>query len=363
METMSTPRISRRAARRYRRHLQAERRAAAVYRAAGRQAEGTTREVLLGLADAEERHALHWVRMLDEAGWPPRATERSRQRPSLLTRLALRLGLPVVVPLLERRESVEARRYADEPAAPDHLLAEERLHARIVGSLLPSWRSSMSGSLRAATFGMNDGLVSNAALVMGVRGSGASDETILLAGLVGLLGGGLSMGIGEWISVTSQRELWEGETVLDAEGLEALSDDARTDLALLLRARGLPSQDADATAASAEDEAEAAARTLADDAPFDTAALGSPFGAAMSNFGAFAVGAAVPVAPFLVSSGGTATVAAIVSSGVALFLVGALISLLTHRPMVRAGARQLLIGALAAAITYSAGHLAGGVIG
>jgi VIT1/CCC1 family predicted Fe2+/Mn2+ transporter len=363
MGAMTRSRISRRAARRYHRHLQAERRAAAVYRAAGRRAEGTTREVLLGLADAEERHALHWVRMLDEAGWPPRASERSPQRPSLLTRLALRLGLPVVVPLLERRESVEARRYADEPGAPDHLLAEERLHARIVGSLLPSWRSSMSGSLRAATFGMNDGLVSNVALVMGVAGSGAGDDTILLAGLVGLLGGGLSMGIGEWISVTSQRELWEGEAVLDAEGLEALSDDARADLALLLRARGLAPHDADTSTGSPKDDAEAVARTLAQDEPFDTAALGSPFGAALSNFAAFAVGAAVPVIPFLATSGGAATVAAIAGSAAALFLVGALISLLTHRPMVRAGARQLLIGALAAAITYGAGNLAGSAIG
>lgn len=360
---MNMPSISRRTARRYRRHLLAELRSAAVYRAAGHRADGPTREILLGLADAEERHARHWATALTEAGWNAPEPDADVQA-GLLTRLSLRFGLPVAVPLLERRESVEARRYEAEDDAPDNLLAEERLHARIVTSLLPAWRAKMSGSLRAATFGVNDGLVSNLALVMGVAGGGAGDDTILLAGLVGLLGGGLSMGIGEWISVTSQRELWEGEAVLDAEGIDALSPDARADLSLLLRVRGMATDDADAAADELLEDTDDAARALAaDDEPFDTTALGSPMVAALSNFGAFAMGAAVPVLPFVVTSGDTATVAAVLVSAVALFGVGALISLITYRPVLRAGFRQLVIGALAALVTYGAGHLVGGALG
>jgi vacuolar iron transporter family protein len=325
--------------------------------------EGETRAILLGLAEAEERHAEHWVRKLEQLGEP--APDRRRSpRGGFLGFLARRFGVQAVIPLLERREAAEINRYDAEPGAPDRMIVDERVHSRVIASLFPSWRTRTSGSLRAATFGVNDGLVSNLALVMGVAGGQAADATILLAGLAGLLGGGLSMGIGEWISVTSQRELWEGEVELDAEQLAALPEEGANELALLLRAKGMPAEEAEEAAAELLRDEQVAARVLASEKlGFDPEALGSPWGAAVSNFSAFVIGALIPVLPYAVASGTTAFVGAIVGAAVGLFCVGALISLLTYRPMILAGTRQLAIGALAAVATYVLGGLVGGVVG
>ena len=350
--------------RRYRRYLSEERASAAVYRAMAEQSRGETRRILEGLAEAEDRHAAHWADKLAALGAAVPEAGRLGWRARLLTVLARLLGVRAVVPLLERGEAAEIGRYDGEPAAPDHMVVDERVHARTVASLFPTWRTRTSGSLRAGTFGVNDGLVSNLALVMGVAGGQATDETILLAGLAGLLGGGLSMGIGEWISVTSQRELWQGEIVLDHEHLAALPDDGANELSLLLRAKGMAPRDADDAAAELLADQDTAARLLASEKlGFDPRALGSPWTAALSNFGAFVVGAAVPVVPYVVTSGMAAFVGAVVAAAVALFAVGALISVLTYRPMWLAGVRQLAIGALAAAATYLLGSLIGGGVG
>lgn len=352
--------------RRYRRYLAEERNAAAVYQAMADQASGEVRRVLQGLAEAEQRHAAHWADRLEEMGEPrPDTTAATRgPRARLLTFVARRFGLGTVAPLLERHEAAEIGRYGAEPAATEQMIVDERVHARTVASLFPGWRTRTSGSLRAATFGANDGLVSNLALVMGVAGGQAADETILLAGLAGLLGGGLSMGIGEWISVTSQRELWAGEIELDEEHLEALPQDTTNELTLLLRAKGLPPEQAEEAAREIQGDRDAAARLLASEKlGFDPQALGSPWGAATSNFAAFVVGAAVPVAPYALTGGTAAFVSAIIAAAVALFTVGAIISVLTYRPMVRAGLRQLAIGAGAAGATFLLGTLIGGGVG
>jgi vacuolar iron transporter family protein len=352
--------------RRYRRYLAQERDAAWVYRAMAEQSRGERRQILTGLAEAEERHAAHWAERLAELGERPVPPGRDRVggRARVLAWFAGRLGVRAVVPLLERGEAAEIDRYDDEPAATDQMVADERVHARVVATLFPTWRTRTSGSLRAGTFGVNDGLVSNISLVMGVAGGQAADQTILLAGLAGLLGGGLSMGIGEWISVTSQRELWDGEVELDTAHVAALPEEGAHELALLLRARGTPAAEADAAAADILRDPQVAARLLASEKlGFDPRALGSPWTAALSNFSAFVVGAAVPVIPYLVTTGTAAFVGAVASAAVALFAVGALISLITYRPMWRAGLRQLAIGTLAASLTYLLGRLVGGALG
>lgn len=351
--------------RRYRRYLGAETDGAAIYRALAERSDGQRREILFHLADAEQRHAGHWADRLAALGEerPDPASMRAGWRARVLIHLARRLGTRVVIPLLERGEAAEIRRYDDEPAAPASMTSDERIHARVVASLFPSWRTRLSGSLRAGTFGVNDGLVSNLALVMGVAGGQASDRGILLAGLVGLLGGGLSMGIGEWISVTTQRELWEGEVELDTHDLEALPAEGANELGLLFRAKGAQPERAAAMAREVLGDARAAAHLLANEKlGFDPQALGSPWGAALSNFGAFVGGAAIPVLPYVVGSGTGAFVWAMAASAVALFVVGALLSLLTYRPMVLAGARQLAIGALAAGATFLLGGLVGGAL-
>ena len=355
--------VDRNARRRYRRHLADERDAAAVYRAMAERTEGEAQRILLGLADAEERHASHWADRLEELGEsrPTVTASEPGWRARLLSMIARRLGVRAVIPLLERHEAAEIHRYDDEPAAPDQMVVDERVHARVVSSLFPTWRTRTSGSLRAATFGANDGLVSNLALVMGVAGGRAADETILLAGLVGLLGGGLSMGIGEWISVTSQRELWEGAVELDAEHLQVLPEHGANELALLFRAQGLAAPKAEEVAAEVLQDPDTAARLLASEKlGFDPDALGSPWQAAISNFAAFVVGAAVPVLPFVLGSGTAAFLWAVVLAALALFVVGALISVVTYRPMVLVGLRQLGIGAAAATLTYLLGTVIGG---
>jgi vacuolar iron transporter family protein len=352
--------------RRFRRYLVEERNAAAVYQAMAEQTSGEVRRVLEGLAAAEQRHAAHWADRLEELGDPRPDTSASPHGPRarLMTFVARRFGLGAVAPLLERHEAAEIGRYDDEPAAPEQMIVDERVHARVVASLFPGWRTRTSGSLRAATFGANDGLVSNLALVMGVAGGQATDQTILLAGLAGLLGGGLSMGIGEWISVTSQRELWAGEVQLDTEHLEALPEDSANELVLLFSAKGLPTDRAEEAATAVQTDRGAAARLLARERlGFDPNALGSPWTAAVSNFSAFVVGAAVPVLPYIVGGGSAAFVGAIVAAAFALFTVGAVISLLTYRPMMRVGLRQLGIGAFAAGATFVLGSLIGAGVG
>lgn len=351
--------------RRYRRHLADELDGAAVYRALAARAEGTRRELLQGLADAEERHARHWADRLTELGEAaPRLDDhRVGVRARFLTWLAGRLGVRAVIPLLERSEASEISRYDAEPAAPAHMVVDERVHARIVGGLFPPWRSRTSGGLRAAVFGVNDGLVSNLALVMGVAGGQAGDEVIVLAGLAGLLGGALSMGAGEFISVASQRELFAGEVELDAAQLAALPEDEENELALLLRARGMAEDEAESLAGDLLRDQDKAAHVLARERlGWDPTALGSPWGAAGSSFAAFTVGATIPVLPFLVGGGTVALATAVVAGAAALFVVGAAISVLTARPTLRAGVRQLGIGTLAATTTYVLGSLVGTVV-
>jgi vacuolar iron transporter family protein len=349
--------------RRFRRHLADERQSAAIYRAMADRAEGETRQILLGLAEAEERHAEHWVTALEHLGDEP-GDVASRTRGGLLGFLARRFGIGAVIPLIERREAAELGRYERDPAAPDAMAVDERVHSRVLANLFPGWRTRTSGSLRAATFGVNDGLVSNLALVMGVAGGQATDSTILLAGLAGLLGGGLSMGIGEWISVSVQRELWEGEVRLDRVQLAHLPDGGANDLALLLRSKGMGLAEAEASAEVLLRDPDTASRLVASEKlGYDVDALGSPWQAAGSNFTAFVVGAAIPVAPFFLASGSTAVITAVLLAALALFGVGALISLLTYRPALWAGARQLGIGMMAAGLTYLLGTVVGGVIG
>lgn len=351
--------------RRYRRHMADELDGAAVYRALAERADGERREILLGLADAEERHARHWADKLEQLGHerPRIAAHRVGGRARLLAWVARRLGVGAVIPLLERGEASEISRYDAEPAAPARMVVDERVHARVVAGLFPSWRARTSGGLRAGVFGVNDGLVSNLALVMGMAGGQAANETIILAGLAGLAGGALSMAAGEFISVTSQRELFAGEIALEAAHLDELTDQAN-ELALLLRARGTPEHEADVAAAELLRDPDQAARVLArEKLGFDPTALGSPWGAAASAFATFSVGATIPLLPFVVRSGTAAVVAAIIAAAIALFTVGAAISLLTNRPMLRAGARQLTVGAIAASATYLIGSLAGTVLG
>lgn len=324
--------------RRFRRHLARELDNVSLYRGLAEGAEGEYREVLLALAAAEERHAKYWESRLADLGVvsPPAAEHRLGLRTRVVAWLGRRLGVRMVVPLLERVEAGELSRYDTEAAATSGMAADERVHAHLVSSLAPAWRSRAATSIRAAVFGVNDGLVSNLALVMGMAGGQVANDVVVLAGVAGLVAGAGSMAAGEYVSVKAQREIVEAGAGLDAAELAALSAGHPETLALLARAVSTPTE-YDATLAG----------------------VGAPGAAAGFSFVAFAAGAAVPLIPFLFTSGTAALAAAGALAAVALFIVGALISLVTNRGTLRSGGRQLLVGALAAAGTYLVGRAVG----
>ncbi|WP_182112739.1 MULTISPECIES: VIT1/CCC1 family protein [unclassified Actinotalea] len=351
--------------RRWRGHLADERAEAAVYRELAARRTGEEREILLALAEAEGRHAAHWEELLGAQVGPPR---RGDVRFRVLAWLARRFGSVFVLALAQRAEA-RATYERDLDATPT-MAADERIHAEVVRSLAARGRNRLSGTFRAAVFGANDGLVSNLALVIGVAAAGTSQATILVTGLAGLLAGALSMGAGEYISVRSQRELLAASTPSAEAGraLPHLDVDAN-ELALVYRARGMTpeqaQQRADDVLADIALVGPASTEFHADHPATDhREVVGSDVGAALSSFGFFASGAAVPVIPYLLGlEGTTALVAAMVAVGVALLGTGAVVGLISGGPPVRRALRQLAIGAGAAAVTYALGAAFGTTVG
>ena len=217
-----------------------------------------------------------------------------------------------------------------------------------------------SGALRAAIFGVNDGLVSNLSLIFGVAGAAGVDHDVLVvAGVAGLLAGAFSMASGEYISVRVQREVFERLIHLEAHEIDSEPEEEREELAELYARKGVPRDVAETIATELMKDPEVALQTHArEELGLDPEeGLGSPVAAAGSSFVAFAFGAFVPLLPFLITEGSGAVVASAVLSGVALFAVGAAISFLTGRSWLLSGLRMLLVGALAASITYLVGKL------
>ena len=347
--------------RRWRRHLADERAEAAVYRDLARRRTGEEREILLGLAEAEQRHVAHWEQLLgDQVGRPSRPDPRF----AALALLARRFGSVFVLALAQRAEA-RATYEADADATPT-MAADERIHEEVVRALAVRGRNRLAGTFRAAVFGANDGLVSNLALVLGVAAAGTSNRLVLLTGLAGLLAGALSMGAGEYISVRSQRELLAASSPSPAAGRSVHHLDATAnELALLYRARGMTPEDAESRAGEVLADIAllgAASQEFTADAPVaeEHEVVGSDIGAALSSFCFFASGALVPVLPFLLGlEGRTALLAALLAVGAALLVTGAVVGLISGAPPLRRALRQLAIGAAAAAVTYGLGSLFG----
>lgn len=228
-----------------------------------------------------------------------------------------------------------------------------------------SWhRASRSGTLRAAIFGINDGLVSNLSLVMGVAGATADSRFVILAGVAGLLAGAFSMAAGEYISMQSQRELFQRQIQLEREEMRIMPDAEERELAAIYRSKGIPAPEAARLAHRLMQDPEAALDTkVREELGLDPDELGSPWGAAGSSFAAFSIGATIPLAPYLLASGATALIAAFVLALAALFVVGAGVSLVTGRSLIFSGLRQVAIGALAAGVTFLVGTLIGVQVG
>ncbi len=344
--------------RRWRRRLADERAEAEVYRNLASQRSGEEREILLGLADAEERHIAHWERLLGEhVGRKKRGDLRTR----LLAAMARRFGSVFVLALAQRAESRSS--YERDSDATAAMAADELIHEEVVRGLAARGRKRLSGTFRAAVFGANDGLVSNLALVLGIVGAGAGADTVLLTGLAGLLAGALSMAAGEYISVRSQRELLEASTPGTAtrSAVPNLDVDAN-ELALVYRARGMSIEEAQRRAATVLAERSFDLGTAGRGTDHDL--IGTGIGAALSSFCFFASGALVPVLPFLFGLEGTlALVVAASLVSLALMFTGAVVGLMSGGPPLMRAARQLAIGLGAAGITYVLGRLFGATLG
>jgi VIT1/CCC1 family predicted Fe2+/Mn2+ transporter len=229
-----------------------------------------------------------------------------------------------------------------------------------VGEVGGRHRGGRGGTLRAAVFGANDGLLSNTSLIMGVAGADADGRTILLAGVAGLLAGAFSMAAGEYVSMRSQREMFEYQIAQEREELALYPEEEAEELALIYEARGMDGDEARAMTRRMMEEPERALETLArEELGLNPDDLGSPWGAAAYSFGTFAVGGAVPLLPFLFGWGGSRVVAAALLAGAALFGIGCALSIFTGRRALHGGARLLLSGAAAAAATYGIGALFG----
>ena len=221
-------------------------------------------------------------------------------------------------------------------------------------------RNLQGGGPRAAVFGISDGLVSNVALILGMAGAHASAGAVRLAGVAGLIAGSFSMAAGEYISMRAQSELVLRELDVERQAIHHDPEVERKELAAIYESRGLESDLADELSARMMRDPEIALETHArEELGIDPASTGKPFEAAASSFVTFAVGAFVPLLPWLVSSGTRATVWSIVLGALGAFGVGAALSHFTGRSWLWSASRQLLILGVAAAVTYGIGHLVG----
>lgn len=399
---------SRATLRKWRKYLAEERLEEHTYRSLADRMQGEDREILLGLAEAERRHQKHWELLLGDQVEPaPKAPVLTR----LTSWLTQHIGSIFVLALAQRSE--QRSTYDVEVAATAQMAADERIHGEVVRSLAAKSRERLAGPLRAGLFGANDGLVSNLALILGVAGAGMDANYVLITGVSGLLAGALSMGAGEWVSVSGQRELLDASKPDPEAGKSVANLDVKAnELELLFRARGETEEEAarhaaEIFAASAQGDtvtlsvwmaagagsaevgeaaasleaaagvvgAGAAANAVVDAAGAEAGgasamrggaedtsmeAIGTPWQAARSSFLAFAVGAVLPLLPYLCGLSGLLGAAiSVLIVGISLFLTGSLVSVLSGRSAWRGALRQVAIGYGAAAVTFVLGLIFG----
>jgi VIT1/CCC1 family predicted Fe2+/Mn2+ transporter len=341
--------------RRWRQHLANERAEAVVYRNLARHRTGEERDILLALAEAEARHEAHWLELLGgRVGKPRRADLRTR----VLGLLARWFGSVFVLALAQRAEARSP--YQRDVDATSTMAADERMHEEVVRALAVRGRSRLSGTLRAAVFGANDGLVSNLSLIVGVTAAGVPTSVVLLTGVAGLLAGALSMGAGEYVSVRSQRELLQASSPNpDTRDIVQELDIDANELALLFRVRGLEPQAAQTRAADVlrdHSRLDLGRGSKANQEADEHEAIGTGLGAAASSFCFFGSGALIPILPYLFGlQGMTAILVAAILVGLALVATGAVVGMLSGASPIRRGLRQLLIGYGAATATYLLG--------
>lgn len=356
---------SRQQIRRWQNYLADEIAEGRLYSDLAQRKQGEERQILLGLAAAERRHEQHWRDLLGEHA--QRLPSPSAHR-VLLGWMARIFGSVFILALAQRAEGDSP--YAHDESATRGMAADEEIHEEVVRALAARGREKLSGGFRAAVFGANDGLVSNFALIMGMGGTGVGATVVLLTGIAGLLAGALSMAAGEFISVRSQRELLDATRPTHATLRAAPDLDLdHNELVLVYRARGLSREDAEHRALERLGAFECDCRpdlSVPKDAEDEADAwdgyevVGSAWTAAGSSFCFFAVGALIPILPYLIGAVGWIAVGISTALvGTALMCTGAVVGLLSGASPLSRGLRQLAIGLGAAALTYALGAVLG----
>lgn len=336
-------------------------------------------EVYKRMATVELKHAAKWESYLDEAGvsYPEFAPE---WRTRLLLWLAKKVGPDIILPTLMGHENKGAHAYSRSGIASS-FARQEQTHSLIIDAIRSTDNPGLAGkalaqlegrhkagggnALRAAVLGANDGLVSNLSLVMGVAGAALSSRSIFIAGIAGLLAGAFSMALGEWLSVQSSRELFTHQIEIEKQEIENAPEEEIEELALIYESRGISPEQAASMAKQIMSDTTNAIDVMArEELGVDPDELGgSAWEAAITSFILFSIGAIIPVIPFILFSGNQAILISIILSAIALFIIGAAITLFTGRSVLFSGTRMLIFGLLAAAITFGIGKLIGMSVG
>jgi VIT1/CCC1 family predicted Fe2+/Mn2+ transporter len=368
---------SRQELKRYRANLADELHSAALYETLAHvEKEAERKRIFRDLAASERQHAKVWADKLNANG------QRVRTAQSIKTQLMRGLvhvfGPRFVLPSLAAAEFADRNKYAGNPDTA-RMSEDEHRHANVVQALAndgkpaatkgadiaeaESWHKGVSSGndLRAAVLGANDGLVSNFCLIMGVAGAGTQNKIILLTALAGIIAGACSMALGEWLSVTNARELARTQIAREADELAHAPEAEEHELRMIYRAKGLDINEATRVAAQIMKNKDKALDALTrEELGIDPAELGgNPWSAAAVSFCLFSMGAIVPAMPFLWTSGRSAMFECIGLSVLALAAIGMFTSLFNGRGALFSAVRQILIGLVAAAFTFGAGHLMG----
>lgn len=357
----------------YSRFLGTARRSAAIYgKLARMESDADRAAVFQRLSDNELEHAAQWAELIDRSGRNVRPARLGLA--SLLLWLSARMiGTTFIARFLIRgheKNLLQLSRLPDPgmmaEAAREQQLALRRLaypDTEPMDHHEGGFLTGEGGTLRAAVLGINDGLVSNFSLVMGVAGGTGDAQFVVLAGVAGLLAGAFSMAAGEYISMRSQKDVYENIVRLERTELELWPEREQLELAGFYEEKGLSKEEAELIAARISANPDVALDThLKEEFGLNRDDLGSPWGAAFASMAAFSIGAIVPLAPYFFGDSGTVFALSAVFSALALAIVGAGLAWMSGINALWGGARMLLVGGIAAAVTFAVGTAIGETI-
>lgn len=328
------------------------------------------KDLYLKLADVEDRHTGLWEQVLEKHGIPV-----SPRKPSLRARFFAWFGVRFkpksLLPLLWREEGKEVRGYlslyrqsesgiAAETAL--QLAKESAQHANTLAQIAglrgePWHRIASGGLLRNVVYGFNDGLTANFGLVAGVVGASVEPSVILLTGIVGMIADALSMGSSGYLAAKSEGEVFAHEIAMERDEIQMMPDAEEEELALIYEGRGVSEDRAKEMAAEVMASPEQALEEMVREELKIGQSYATPLREGWITGATTAVGAFIPVAPFLVFGGSTAMWTSFAVSMVSHFAVGAARSMFTGRPLLRSGIDMFVVGLGIAGIGFVVGNL------